>query len=151
MATALNVANYILTLSEPYCGDVISNLHMQKLLYYCQGFHLAIHDAPLFDDGIARWDLGPHVPMLYPLLHPMEQYADSKQSALSISGDFDDTLISKIEKEIIDEVFIVYGQFSAWKLREMVCNEPPWAEASRNEEITHKALREFFKTRVVEE
>ena len=46
--TANLIAKYILCLSDPKVGDVISNLKLQKLLYYAQGFHLAIYGKPLF-------------------------------------------------------------------------------------------------------
>ena len=38
----LKVADYILCKASPDIGDVITNLKLQKLLYYCQGFSLAL-------------------------------------------------------------------------------------------------------------
>lgn len=29
-------------------GELISNLKLQKLLYYMRGYHLAVFDSPLF-------------------------------------------------------------------------------------------------------
>ena len=37
----------------------VKKLH--KLLYYCQGHHLAAVDEPLFSESIAAWDMGPVV------------------------------------------------------------------------------------------
>ena len=50
--TASKAAKYILSLSDPDQGDIISNLKLQKLLYYTQGIHLAVYNKPLFDDPI---------------------------------------------------------------------------------------------------
>jgi uncharacterized phage-associated protein len=41
----------------PHLGDV----KLQKLLYYCQGHHLAHFDEPLFHEPISAWDMGPVV------------------------------------------------------------------------------------------
>jgi uncharacterized phage-associated protein len=42
----------------------------------------------------------------------------------------------------------VYGQFAAWKLRNMTHQEPPWCMTPAGQEITHDALRAYFKTLV---
>jgi len=49
---AIDIANAVLCLSNPNIGDIVSNLKLQKLLYYIQGFHIAFFDEPLFDDTI---------------------------------------------------------------------------------------------------
>ena len=67
MHTAFSVAKYFLFLSDEEAGDTISNLKLQKLLYYAQGFHLALNDSPLFAESIEAWTHGPVVPVVYQL------------------------------------------------------------------------------------
>jgi hypothetical protein len=38
---------------------------LHKLLYYCQGHHLAVFDDPLFRETISAWDMGPVVGELW--------------------------------------------------------------------------------------
>ena len=38
-------------------GVGVKKLH--KLLYYCQGHHLATFGLPLFSESISAWDMGP--------------------------------------------------------------------------------------------
>jgi uncharacterized phage-associated protein len=52
MLQARDVARYFLAKSEPEAGDTISNLKLQKLCYYAQGFHLAVFGEALFGDRI---------------------------------------------------------------------------------------------------
>jgi uncharacterized phage-associated protein len=52
---------HFLKLSQPDIGDVISNLKLQKLLYYAQGFYLAIYGKALFEEDIVAWEHGPVV------------------------------------------------------------------------------------------
>ena len=60
-----DVAKYFLSLSDDSSGDYISNLKLQKLLYYAQGFHLAIFNKPLFNEPIEAWAHGPVVGSSY--------------------------------------------------------------------------------------
>jgi uncharacterized phage-associated protein len=52
MASAKNVAEYFLTTVDEEAGDSLSNLKVQKLCYYAQGYHLAMFGSPLFPDAI---------------------------------------------------------------------------------------------------
>jgi hypothetical protein len=47
----------------------------------------------------------------------------------------------------IDSV-LLNTSFSAWKLRNMTHEEPPWKNTPTGEVISHKALAEFFKTQL---
>ena len=59
------IAKKIIAKTDIEHGDTISNLKLQKMLYYMQGFHLAFFDTPLFDDEIYAWQYGPVVPSVY--------------------------------------------------------------------------------------
>jgi uncharacterized phage-associated protein len=48
------VAKYFLAQADEDAGDLISNLKLQKLVYYAQGFHLALYDIPLFPEPYAN-------------------------------------------------------------------------------------------------
>ena len=142
MVTAKDVAEYFLSLNNPELGDSISNLKLQKLCYYAQGFHLALNDGkPLFRDSIAAWQHGPVIPQLY---HEYKSYGGNpipppehpKINADSKTGKF------------LSEVFDAYGQFSAWKLRDMTHGEPPWKDTPSGGSISHESMREYFASLV---
>lgn len=59
--SALSVANYVLTNAK----EPISNLKLQKMLYFIQGFALVRLGHPLFDDEIQAWTYGPVIPSVY--------------------------------------------------------------------------------------
>jgi uncharacterized phage-associated protein len=142
MATASDVAKYFLTLSDPDEGDVVSNLKLQKLVYYAQGFHLALHGRPLFQDPVVAWQHGPVVPDLY------HHYKEHGGNAIPMPVGFDANVFSANERDVLNEVWNVYGQFSAWKLRDMTHEEPPWKSARPHDVITHEALRAYFLTQL---
>jgi uncharacterized phage-associated protein len=146
MANVHEVAGFILQTGKASDNeggyDLITNLKLQKLVYYCQGFNLAFFNTPLFPDPIEAWDHGPVCPNLY---HKLKHY---KSEPIPINGDsFTDKLTLQEQKLIID-VYGVYGQYSAWRLREMTHQEPPWLETPLNQIITHDKMRKFFLTQI---
>jgi uncharacterized phage-associated protein len=141
MKDAITIANAILKLSEPEIGDAITNLKLQKLLYYIQGFHLALHDEPLFKEDVLAWEHGPVVKEVY--------HKFSGCGANSIEVPEEGVELTKKERDVVIGVWKVYGQFSAWKLRDMTHGEKPWRETPRNGVISHDLLKKFFKTLVV--
>lgn len=142
MADVKNVAKYIITLADEEAGDLISNLKLQKLAYYSQGFHLALKGSPLFDEQIMAWEHGPVVPVLY------DEYKKFGSNAIKNEVAFDDSVLNEDEKELINEVYEVYGQFSAWKLRNMTHDETPWNNTKRSLEISRDELTNYFTTQV---
>ena len=141
---AYDVAKYFLTLQEDDARD-ISNLKLQKLLYYAQGYHLALFARPLFDDRIEAWIHGPVVPAIY------FQYKNHGGEPIPPPDDFDSALHDCETIEFLDEVYGAVGQFTAWKLREMTHAEPPWKEAFNPGDpgdISHDAMRSYFSTLV---
>ena len=65
MMPAHDVARYFVSLVDEEAGDSITNLKLQKLLYYAQGVNLALNDVCLFPDPIEAWTHGPVVPNVY--------------------------------------------------------------------------------------
>lgn len=142
--TAHEIASYFVSLVDEEAGDSISNLKVQKLLYYAQGGFLAFHDKPLFSEAIKAWAHGPVVPQVY---HEYKQYGAGPIPVEPV----DLKLYPAEVREILDEVNTVYGQFTASKLRAMTHAEPPWRDTPQNETITHEILKEFFKTLVYDD
>ena len=142
--TAKQVADYFLALQDEDCGDALTNLKLQKLVYYAQGFHLAMKGKPLFDEGIEAWEHGPVVPSLWRCYRERGSQSIPKPKGLDFSK------IPKSVRELLDEIYKVYGQFSAWKLRNMTHEEPPWRDTPRDCPIPHDRMQEYFRTLLVE-
>lgn len=148
MMSASKVARYFLAKSDEDVGDGISNLKLQKLVYYAQAYHLALYGEPLFRDRIEAWEHGPVVPELY---HAYKEYGAGNIPA---PHDFDAAEYHDETADLLDEVYDVFGQYSAWKLRNMTHEERPWIEAYEggegNRVISHNSMREFYRDYVTE-
>lgn len=140
---ARDIAEYYLCCSnDTECGDLISNLKIQKLVYYAQGIHLAATGKPLFNDDIVAWEHGPVVETLY---HAYKRYGDG---AIEPTEEYDIPEFDEDTRQLLDEVYRVLGQYSAWKLRAMTHDESPWVNAYKKSPgslISHKDMAEYFK------
>ncbi len=139
---ALDIAKAILKLSNPEVGDFISNMKLQKLLYYTQGFSLVVFGKPLFDEDIRAWAYGPVVECVY------QNYKGHGSEAIYPDEKFDTSFLTSEEQDLLVSVYEVYGQFSALKLMNMTHDESPWKNTPRNEIITHDLMVAFFKNLV---
>jgi len=128
--TADDVASYLILFSNSV-GDYISNLKLQKLLYYAQAWHLAIKKQILFDEEFQAWIHGPVIRRLYgnykkygcnPILVDNDTNFDKKLHDYEKGFG---TETSEFLKDIIDEYF----KFSAYELERMVHKEDPWNKA----------------------
>ena len=140
MIKAENVADFFLSLSDPEIGDTISNLKMQKLLYYAQGFHLAIYDTPLFPEKIKAWQYGPIVEEIY------NEYNEYSYGAIPKPRRVNIKMFDKENIKFLKEIYEVYGQFSALRLMQMTHSEPPWTTTPKSGIISHEKMKSYFKT-----
>lgn len=137
---ALDVANKIISKTDLEHGDTISNLKLQKMLYYQQGFHLAYFGTPLFDEDIVAWQYGPVVPSVY------KEYKSFESNSISTSEE--GISLSDDEEELFNNVYEEYNQFSAVALMKMTHEESPWKTTEINSVISRDKMAAFFKTQI---
>ena len=135
---ASRVADYFLAIADE--DDVLSNLKLQKLCYYAQGFCLAETGRPLFPERIERWQHGPVVRSLYHAFKEYERQSIPFPDSVQL-GDYPEIALG-----LIDRVYATYGRFEAWALRNMTHDEPPWRDSTPSGTISKSRLREYFKT-----
>jgi uncharacterized phage-associated protein len=138
MSSASDVADYFLSKTDQHFEDSISNLKLQKLLCYAQGLHLARFNRPLFNDKIEAWVHGPVVPELW---KRFRVYGDTGIPRPNRIQEF-----ALETQKFLDDVYKVYGRFSAWQLRCMTHREAPWRETPQSRIISHQSLKSHFKT-----
>lgn len=132
-------------------GDLISNLKLQKLLYYSQAWYLAINIKPLFKDKIQAWVNGPVQPDV------LARYSPCKHGPIAEAKET--WIVSKKIHDHIADVMIAYGKLSAYDLERLSCEETPWLNARKlnnlsghlGPEISQKSMREFYKARLNEQ
>lgn len=128
---------------EPNGGERLTNLKLQKLLYYQQGFHLAFFGTPLFAEDVEAWMYGPVVPAVY------DEYSAYGSSALPEVKE--PVSLSENEEELFNEVYDAYCEFSAIGLMNRTHSERPWLDAvphDRGTVISQESMMSYFKTQI---
>ena len=120
----------------------MSNLKLQKLLYYAQGYHLALYRTPLFDERICAWDYGPVIPEVY---HAYKKYG---RQAIPCPVDIDLSVLTDSARNLIRDIYEEYGQYEASVLMHFTHEEPPWQNTARRDVITHELLTAYFSTQL---
>ena len=143
---ALYIAKKVVNSTNAEQGDSITNLKLQKLLYYLQGFWLAVFDAPLFTEEIEAWMYGPVVPKVY------DAYKEYGKNGIPVDHLSNEQFPLDTDKEesLFYDVYTQYSQYSAVALMNMTHKEMPWAstDVGRGSVIPHKRMKRFFDTLV---
>lgn len=118
--TAERIALYIVNTRKE-----ITNLLLQKLLYYIKGLSTAIEGVVIIPDPCEAWRYGPVFPTVY------EKYKRFAKGEISInlSEEYTSGLLSDKEKHITDYVLDTFGIYNAWFLKDLTHSEEPWKEA----------------------
>lgn len=113
----------------------LGKLKLHKLLYYCQGHHLASTNTPLFPEMLEAWDMGPVVADLWRL---------ENNEGLSRTTTCE---LTEAQLNTIGYVLSRYGRLTGKDLMRLSHDETPWQMASRrwrSSTIQLDVVREFF-------
>ena len=112
---------------------------LHKLLYYCQGHHLATFSETLFTETISAWDMGPVVGTLWK--------AEKEGEVPPVRH-----ILGEAELNTIGYVVSRYGALSGRDLENLTHSEDPWLTANRlrrpngRVRIENEWIREYFLT-----
>lgn len=136
-----DIANNIILRTDGEKGDIISNLKLQKLLYYMQGYHLAFFNEKFFEDHLEAWTYGPVVPTAY---HRFKEFGP--KAIILDPNEYQEIELNPAQEDMFNQVLNEYGKFSAIKLMEMTHKETPWKEAFEKQDkvISVETMKNFF-------
>ncbi|SDM90235.1 Panacea domain-containing protein [Allokutzneria albata] len=144
---ATTIAKWFIAWAGEAANASMSNLKLQKILYYAQGHHIARYGQPLFVDEIQAWSHGPVVPTVY---RRFKQFGADEIEL----DEFDEFAWDDVDEETAQFLMLIwntYGGLAAWRLRNMTHDEDPWkhhfVDGERNLVITVDSLYEYFKPR----
>ena len=143
MTTASDIAKYIISRFQD-SEEPITNMKIQKLLYYVQGWHLGLYNIPAFTQELQAWV---HGPVQHDVYREYQEYSWNPISDTVIAPVLDEKIIKHIE-----EVLECYGGESAYTLEHMTHKEWPWIEARddlspnqrSNNIISLSTMKEYF-------
>lgn len=127
MIDCLNAARYfIMRAYEDGLEAEMTNMKVQKLLYYAQSLHLALYNEPLFEAEIQAWRYGPVCPPAYKF------YSEFEAKQLPIPDKESLLQLPPQKQELLEEIWEYFGSYHAYKLSDMTHVEFPWKKARKS-------------------
>jgi uncharacterized phage-associated protein len=165
------IANYLLEIADAQ-GEPLSPLKIQKLVYFANGWYLAITDAPLLDEQVEAWAYGPVIPSLY---RAFQKYGDQAVTGPAVSPHFKvvadadggfsyQRVVPTIGqsdqqdayvKELLRRIWEIYGRYTAIQLSNLTHQSgTPWhrvfvqynGEIPRGTDIPAEWIKDYFQT-----
>lgn len=116
----------------------ITNLKLQKLLYYASGIYFLYKKCNLIKEDFVAWKHGPVIKQIY--------YKYNSNGAKEIQHNRKSkTEIDNETQEILDKMYSKYSQYTAEELRNMTHKEGPWKKTSRNKIIEKDLIKDYFE------
>lgn len=144
MADVQKVADFFIEAAASQ-RDYVTNLKLNKLLYFAQVLSLVRRNEPLFSDPIEAWDLGPVVSSIY------HSYKGNKNKPIkSASSDCYQEFLDEDEQEILVETMLTFGQYTATALvNKTHVKGGPWETSyGTNNVISIEAMRDYYMSRL---
>ena len=143
MLQAAEIADFFISLGNAENEDPMTNLRINKLLYFAQGWNLQRFGKPLFDEAIKAWKYGPVVETIFRKYHSYGRNIITECSpSFSLAGFTSD------EIQLLLDVYNKYRTFSTSRLVEKSHEgNTPWAkvyEEGENKTIPIELISEYF-------
>ena len=137
MSTAAKVAEYIIHEAQKR-EKPVTNIKLQKLLYFTQGSYLAKHKKKAFEDNIIAWKYGPVIKDIY------YKYSLYGAKPIIVVEEYD----SKISLMLINAIDIVLESFldvnQTDLIEETIKPGSPWSYTDIDDVISVDDIKDYF-------
>lgn len=154
------VANEFLELARKD-GKQLTQMQLQKLVYFAYGWYLAITGQRLIDERVEAWQWGPVIPSIYkefkrfgssPVTEPAREvkFREGQVGFFPVRVQSEDPKQDALALQVIKRVWEIYGRYSASELSNMT-HEPnsPWSKTPdkeiRGTDIDDHLILDYFR------
>lgn len=133
---AIDIANAFIQKAQE--KDIeLSNMKLQKLLYYLQGWYLAVKGEEVFPEEFKKWAWGPVVPPVY------NKFRSYKADSIKQPHGTPTNIPEDISKAM-DFVLKHYGRYTAVQLADLSHKEDPYLNTEDYETISKVEILKYF-------
>lgn len=126
----------------------VTNLSLQKLLYYVKGFSMVILNRDIVEKSCEAWGYGP---VFYDIYEKYKSFKSDVIPDYAASFNFDE-ILSNEERNVLDYVTDCFGIYNGITLMKLSHKEKPWIEtrgglpefASSSSIINDKSIYTYF-------
>lgn len=140
--SVIDISKYVVCYSNKK-NYGITNLRLQKILYFIQAYFLKIKKEPCFKEDMEAWDFGPVVPCVYQKYKKFGagQIPDYTEPVDCFLNDYSG-------KKIVDGVIDLLSSYQTFDLVDITHHQSPWLESyesARSNIISIEAMKRFVK------
>ncbi|MDD3922540.1 MAG: DUF4065 domain-containing protein [Endomicrobiaceae bacterium] len=117
--------------------EYITNLKLQKLLYYVQSYSLLLFNRRAFNEKIMAWSYGPVVEKVY------QEYKEKHANEITLEDENVEDISEGLRK-VVEMVITTYGGIEATELIDFTHEEEPWEKTKINSEIKIDLIKDYF-------
>ncbi len=152
------IADYFVALSNE-TQSPITNLKLQKLVYYAQAWTLALLDRELIQEDFQAWIHGPVIPSLYKDYcgfgwKPILKEDLNAEAFFTLKQKFDSEVL-----KVLSDVTYEYFGMQAYELEKLTHNEDPWmltrnglsGDQPSDRIIQKQLIKDYYSKFVVDE
>lgn len=133
----VSAAEYVIERAKEQ-GTPVTNLKLQKTLYYLQGYSYRELSRPAIEDDFCNWQYGPVSPAVY------FEYSGSGSDCLERHDWIPLPEMDSKEQRIYDRVIDKCLEMKASDLVSMSHSEDPWAKTQLREHISNESIETYF-------
>ena len=143
MLNVNDIADFFISLGNAENEDPMTNLRINKLMYFAQGWHLQRFGRPLFQEEIKAWKYGPVIESIY------RRYHEAGRNIITeCSPGFDISGFSPDEIQLLLDVYSKYRGYSTSRLVEKSHEaNTPWTKSyveGQDNTIAIALIKEYF-------
>ena len=137
----------------------MSHLKLQKLLFYCDAYHIAYFGEELIPDKFQAWVHGPVCRRVYDSLKDKSiLYADMSYQAGDIDVDAEFAKLTSDQQVFLKDILSELSSWTAFQLETATHQELPWQDARRGvapgerceNYISKELTRDYYKKEMAE-
>lgn len=150
MAKAMSIAKYLILKASERTENDLTNLKLQKLLYFAQGVYSTFQCRSLIDEKFEAWEYGPVIRSVF---RGFQEFGNSPLSLFD-SGNLGNNELDKNTINFLDLIWEEYAVYSAFHLVDLTHQQNPWKNAymkGRNTELDQSDICETFSELVNDE
>lgn len=142
MHKAIDIANFFIDMAHSEEEGYITNLKVNKLLYFAQAWSLVRLGRPLFDERIEAWQYGPVVPNVYVAF---KRYGGD--GIAEPDGAYSPENFSDDELQLLIDIQREYGKYTASALVNITHEKgSPWWQVyhGSGQTISTETMKDYF-------
>lgn len=126
-------------------AEELTQMKAMKLLYYIQAASLVVLNKRMFNNDILAWKYGPAIKEVHDRYKGQRGIVGNINQDIQAVKDYQELQKDADASSILNSIYDIYGQSSAYDLMHQTHSEKPWQETPQSQVISDKKIKDYYK------